>query len=358
MALNIAQTHVSIDHRALSAIHNNIGNVYCMFNDYDHALEHYNEAFRIKSKFLPNQHPIPSSDSYDLDGDPRMGGPQPLFNSEPQDSPGLESEMDPKPDYGYTSYNGTGKLEGKVAIITGGDSGIGRAVALAFAREGASIVISYLNETEDAKEIQKVIQNEGHDCILIPGDISEEAQCKKIINETVARFKRIDILVNNAAYQGKQVDDSVEGMSHDRVLYTFKTNIVAMFDLTRFAIPHMPKGSSIINVGSIQAYDPSSGILDYATTKAAIVGFTKGLAEKMLEKGIRVNCVAPGPVWTPLIVASFSKEKISQFGANSPTTRPAQPRELAPAFVFLASGRDSSYVSGEILAVTGGRITA
>ncbi|CAF4720796.1 unnamed protein product [Rotaria sp. Silwood1] len=301
---------------------------------------------------------VVSSDPYDLDGDPLMAGPQPPFNSESQDSPGLESEMDPKPDYGYTSYNGSGKLEGKVAIITGGDSGIGRAVALAFAREGASIVISFLNETEDAEEIQKVIQNEGHDCILIPGDISEEAQCQRIINETVTRFKRIDILVNNAAYQGKQVDDSVEGMTHDRVLYTFKTNIIAMFDLARYAIPYMPKGSSIINVGSVQAYDPSAEILDYATTKAAIVGFTKGLAAKMLEKGIRVNCVAPGPVWTPLIVSSFPKEKIAQFGANSPMKRPAQPRELASAFVYLASGRDSSYVSGEILAVTGGHITA
>ncbi|CAF3545326.1 unnamed protein product [Rotaria sp. Silwood1] len=245
-----------------------------------------------------------------------------------------------------------------VFLNAGGDSGIGRAVALAFAREGASIVISFLNETEDAEEIQKVIQNEGHDCILIPGDISEEAQCQRIINETVTRFKRIDILVNNAAYQGKQVDDSVEGMTHDRVLYTFKTNIIAMFDLARYAIPYMPKGSSIINVGSVQAYDPSAEILDYATTKAAIVGFTKGLAAKMLEKGIRVNCVAPGPVWTPLIVSSFPKEKIAQFGANSPMKRPAQPRELASAFVYLASGRDSSYVSGEILAVTGGHITA
>jgi len=299
-----------------------------------------------------------SSDPYDLDGDPRLAGPHPPFNSEPQDSPGLESEMDPKPDYGYTSYNGSGKLQGKVAIITGGDSGIGRAVALAFAREGATVVISYLNETGDAEEIQAVIQKEGHECILIPGDITEEAQCKKIINETVTRFQRIDILVNNAAYQGKRLNESIEGMSHDRVLYTFQTNIIAMFDLTRFAIPYMPKGSSIINVGSIQAYQPSAEILDYATTKAAIVGFTKGLAVKMLEKGIRVNCVAPGPVWTPLIVSSYPKEEINQFGEDPPMTRPAQPRELAPAFVFLASGKTSSYVSGEILAVTGDLITA
>jgi len=298
------------------------------------------------------------TESYDLNGDPIQAGPHPPFKPQSQDSPGLESQMDPRPDFGYTSYNGSGKLQGKVAVITGGDSGIGRAVALAFAREGASIVISYLNETEDAQEIQRIIKDEGHECLLIPGDISEEAQCKKIVDETVSKFNRIDILVNNAAYQDKKVDESIEGMSHDRVLYTFKTNIVAMFDLTRYAIPHMPKGSSIINVGSIQAYQPSPEILDYATTKAAIVAFTKGLAEKMLEKGIRVNCVAPGPVWTPLIVSSLPKDKSAVFGADSPMKRPAQPRELAPAFVFLAAGSDSSFVSGEILGVTGGRITA
>lgn len=299
-----------------------------------------------------------SANRYDLNGDPMMAGPQPPFDSEPQEYPGLESEMDPKPDYGFTSYKGSGKLKGKVAVITGGDSGIGRAVALAFAREGASIVISYLNETEDAEEIQKVIQNEGHECILIPGDIGEEDKCRKIINETITKFDRIDILVNNAAYQGKKINDLEEGFSHERVLFTYKTNIISMFDLTRFAIPHMPKGSSIINVASIQAYTPSPGILDYATSKAAIVAFTKGLSAPMLEKGIRVNCVAPGPVWTPLIAQSFDKEKISEFAVDSPMKRPAQPRELAPVFVFLASGQESSYVSGAIFAVTGARITA
>jgi len=298
------------------------------------------------------------SNIYDLNGDPMLAGPQPPFKPQSQKSPGLESKMNPKPDYGYTSYVGSGKLRGKVAVITGGDSGIGRAVALAFAREGASIVISYLNETSDAEEIQRIIQKEGRECILIPGDITEETHCKKIIDRTVRRFKRIDILVNNAAYQGRRLSESIEGMSHDRVLYTFQTNIVAMFDLTRYAIPYMPKGSSIINVASMQAYQPSPEALDYAATKAAIVAFTKGLATKMLEKGIRVNCVAPGTVWTPLAVSSYSEEEITQYGANSPMKRPAQPRELAPAFVFLASNKDSSFVTGEILGATGGRIMA
>jgi NAD(P)-dependent dehydrogenase (short-subunit alcohol dehydrogenase family) len=299
-----------------------------------------------------------AANAYNLSGDPMLAGPQPPFKLQSQISPGLESEMDPRPDFGYSSYVGSGKLQGKVAVITGGDSGIGRAVALAFAREGASVVISYLNETEDAEEIQKVIQKEGHKCILIPGDITKEAYCKKIIDETVSRFKQIDILVNNAAYQGHSLSDSILGMSHERVLYTFQTNIIAMFDLTRYAIPHMPKGSSIINVASMQAYQPSPEVLDYAATKAAIVGFTKGLAVKMVENGIRVNCVAPGPVWTPIVVSSNSAEKTAQYGSNIPLKRPAQPRELAPAFVYLASSKDSSFVTGEVLGVTGGVILA
>jgi len=265
--------------------------------------------------------------------------------------------MNPIPDYGLDSYKGSGKLIDKIAVITGGDSGIGRAVALAYAREGANIVISYLNEDDDAQEIQKAVHQAGRECILVPGDISQEGQCKRIIDTAVEKFKRIDILVNNAAYQGKQVSDISE-LDHQRVEYTFRTNIISMFDLVRLAIPHMPKGSAIINTGSIQAYDPSAEILDYATTKAAIVGFTKGLADKLLEKGIRVNAVAPGPVWTPLVVASFEKSKNAAFGSHYPIKRPAQPRELAPAYVFLAAGSDSSFVSGEILAVTGGKQTA
>ncbi|CAF1161827.1 unnamed protein product [Rotaria sordida] len=273
-----------------------------------------------------------------------MAGPQPSFPKQEQDSPGYDCKMDPVPDYGLNSYKGTGKLQGKIAIITGGDSGIGRAVAWAFAREGATIVISYLNEHEDAKEIQQAIGKIGQECIVVPGDISQEEQCKKIIDITVSKFQRIDILVNNAAYQGKQLSDITE-LTYDRVEYTFKTNIIVMFDLVKYAVPHIPKGGAIINVSSIQAYDPSAEILDYATTKAAIVGFTK------------VNCVAPGPVWTPLVVASFPKDKNAKFGEGYPIKRPAQPRELAPAFVFLASATDSSYISGEILAVTDGEPT-
>ncbi|CAF1195114.1 unnamed protein product [Adineta ricciae] len=294
---------------------------------------------------------------YDLHGDPMKAGPQPKFKPQEQDSPGFESKMDPLPDYGLDSYKGSGKLQDKVAVITGGDSGIGRAVALAYAREGANIIISYLNEHHDAQEIQQAVEKEGRECILVPGDISNEEQCRLVIDAAVSKYKRIDILVNNAAYQGKQLDD-IQELDHKRVEYTFKTNIIAMFDLVRYAVPHIPKGGAIINVGSIQAYDPSAEILDYATTKAAIVGFTKGLADQLLEKGIRVNCVAPGPVWTPLVVASFKKEKTAQFGSNYPIKRPAQPRELAPSFVFLASATDSSYISGEILAVTGGKQTA
>jgi NAD(P)-dependent dehydrogenase (short-subunit alcohol dehydrogenase family) len=278
----------------------------------------------------------------------------PFKNAEEQSHPGLESEMDPRPDYGVETYKGFGRLKDKVAIVTGGDSGIGRAVCLAFAREGADIVCSYLNEHSDAEETKKVVEASGRKCILVPGDLSEEAQCRKIVETCVSSFGRIDILVNNAAYQGKSVE-SFANIPHDRILHTFKTNIIAMFDLCRLALPHMKKGSAIINTGSIQAYDPSASILDYATTKGAIVNFTKGLSQELTEKGIRVNCVAPGPVWTPLVAQSFQKEKLEKFGSNYPKKRPAQPVELAPAYVFLASS-DSLYVSGEVLGVTGGGI--
>jgi len=280
--------------------------------------------------------------------------PKPPFtNASEQPEPGLESKMDPRPDYGLQSYKGFGRLKDKAAIVTGGDSGIGRAVCLAYAREGADVVISYLNEHEDAEETKKAVEGAGRKCVLVPGDITEEAQCKKIIDTCVQHFGTIDILVNNAAYQSKSLE-SFSKISHDRVVHTFKTNIIAMFDLCRLALPHMKYGSCIINVGSIQAYEPSHSILDYACTKGAIVSFSKGLATELTEKGIRVNCVAPGPVWTPLIVASFDKEKIQDFGKNYPKGRPAQPVELAPAFVFLASS-DGNYISGEVLGVTGGK---
>jgi len=283
--------------------------------------------------------------------------PRPPFQgAKPQETPGLESKMDPQPDYGKDSYHGTGKLKGQVAIITGGDSGIGRAVAVAYAKEGADVAISYLNEDSDAEQTKKVVEDAGRKCLLIPGDISDEAQCKKIVDQTLATFGKIDILVNNAAFQGKSVK-KFEELDHDRVLHTFKTNIVAMFDLVRLSLPHMKPGGAIINVGSIQAYQPSENILDYACTKAAIVGLTKGLALESIERRIRTNCVAPGPIWTPLIVQSFDEEKVKNFGKQSPTGRPGQPVELAPAFVFLASS-DSSYVNGMVFGITGGEVLA
>jgi len=268
----------------------------------------------------------------------------------------LKKDMQPKPDFGEMSYKGTGKLTGQIALITGGDSGIGRAVALAYAREGADIAISYLNEHDDAKEISMWVEKAGRRCILLPGDLSYEAQCKKIVDDTVAAFGRIDILVNNAATQDKVVE-KFEQISKERVERTFMVNIIAMFSITRQALPHMKEGSCIINTSSIEAYQPDPFILDYACTKAAIMNFTKGLAKELVPRGIRVNAVAPGPVWTPLVVSSFNKSKIATFGKeHSPMGRPAQPCELAPSYVFLAD-QASRYVNAEILSVTGGAPT-
>ena len=230
-------------------------------------------------------------------------------------------------------------------------------MAVAFAREGADVAISYLPvEEDDAKETERWIKDAGRRCLLLPGDLCDEAQCKAIVEKTVQGLGRLDLLVNNAAYQGKAVK-SITEISRSRVEMTFKANIIAMFSIVSAALPHMAKGGAIINTGSIQAYDPSHEILDYATTKAAIVGFTKGLAAELLPKGIRVNCVAPGPVWTPLVMASFPAEKLKTFGHNYPIGRPAQPSELAPAYVFLAS-QESRYVNAAIIPVTGGEPTA
>jgi hypothetical protein len=273
-----------------------------------------------------------------------------------QQSPGLEGQMTPEPDYGLTSYKGLGRLNGRVALITGGDSGIGRAVCLAFAREGADVAFAYLNEDPDAEVTRKVVEDSGHQVLSLKGDITDEAVCRRIIEDTVKRFGRIDVLVNNAAYQGKKVE-KFEELTAERIERTFRTNIMAMFHLVRYALPHMKAGASIINTSSIQAYNPSPGILDYAATKGAIVAFTKGLAQELIERGIRVNSVAPGPVWTPLIPQSFDAEKVKKFGEQSPMGRAAQPVELAPSFVFLASD-ESRYVNGEILGVTGGQLLA
>jgi NAD(P)-dependent dehydrogenase (short-subunit alcohol dehydrogenase family) len=285
--------------------------------------------------------------------DPRQQEPTPPYPAQSQEHPGLEKEMSPRPDDGEATYRGHGRLEGKVALITGADSGIGRAVAIAYAKEGADIALSYLNEHPDAEEVKQVIEREGRKAVTVAADLDTDERCREVVEKAVKQFGRIDLLVNNAAYQGKAVE-SFEQLTAERIEKTFRVNIIAMFHLVRHALPHMAKGSAIINVGSIQTYQPSASILDYAATKGAIVTFTKGLAQELIERGIRVNCVAPGPVWTPLIVQSFSEEHVKEFGKNSPMGRPAQPSELAPAFVFLAS-EESRYVNGEVLGVTGGK---
>jgi len=285
--------------------------------------------------------------------DPKEKHDKPPFDQKEQSPPGHQEAMQTKPDFGETSYRGHGRLKDRVALITGADSGIGRAVALAFAREGADVAIAYLNEHEDAKETKRVVEEAGRKAILIAADLASAPECARVVDETVRAFGRIDILVNNAAFQGKSVESFME-LEDERIERTFRVNILAMFRLVQKAVPHMKPGSSIINTSSIQSYQPSSSILDYATTKGAIVTFTKGLAEEGIEKGIRANTVAPGPVWTPLIAQSFDEEKIKSFGKNSPMKRPAQPAELAPAYVFLASA-EASYVNGEVLGVTGGK---
>jgi NAD(P)-dependent dehydrogenase (short-subunit alcohol dehydrogenase family) len=287
--------------------------------------------------------------------DPTQQYQQPEYPEQDQrdQHPGQESQMEPEPDYGYETYRGFGRLEGKSAIITGGDSGIGRAVALAFAREGADVLISYLQEEEpDARETAQVVEESGKRAVKVPGDISDEAQCQALIQRAVEEFGKIDVLVNNAAHQ--MTVDGIADISSDLLDRTFKTNIYAMFWLVKAALPHMQEGGSIINVASIQAYQPSPTLLPYAATKGAIVTFTKGLAQEVAGYGLRANTVAPGPVWTPIIPASMPGDTVSQFGATSPMGRPAQPAELAPAFVFLAS-QESSFVNGETLGVTGGQ---
>ena len=285
--------------------------------------------------------------------DPRNAERKPPQPAQEQRPTGREADMDPKPDYGQDSYRGHARLQDRIALVTGADSGIGRAVALAFAREGADVIIGYLENHDDARETARVVEDAGRKALPLACDIAEDANCKKLVQSAVERFGRIDILVNNAAAQGKAVE-RFEQIDAERVERTFRTNIVSMFHLVRHALPHMKAGASIINVASIQAYQPSAPILDYAATKGAIVTFTKGLAQELIERGIRVNCVAPGPVWTPLVVQSFPAEKNAKFGKDSPMGRPAQPAELAPAFVFLASD-EARYVNGEVLGVTGGK---
>jgi NAD(P)-dependent dehydrogenase (short-subunit alcohol dehydrogenase family) len=287
--------------------------------------------------------------------DPRTKYPQPEYpeQSQIEQHPGDEAAMDPNPDYGYDTYRGSGKLAGKRAVITGGDSGIGRAVALAYAREGADIVISYLSDEEsDADETVRIVEEAGRKCVKAPGDISDEEQCKRVIQIAVDELGHIDVLVNNAAHQ--MTVEGVMDISSDLLDRTFKTNIYAMFWLVKAAIPHMPPGGSIINVGSAQAYKPSPALLPYSATKGAIVTFTEGLAQDVVQYGLRANIVAPGPFWTPIIPASMDAETTSQFGLQSPMGRPGQPAELAGVFVLLASD-ESSYMNGSSIDVTGGQ---
>ncbi len=260
--------------------------------------------------------------------------------------------MSPRPDHGESSYEGHARLKGLAALITGADSGIGRAVALAYAREGADVAIAYLDEHDDARETQRLVEEAGRRALLLPGDISDDKHCAEIVQRTVDEFGRLDILVNNAAFQGKGVE-RFEDIDAERVRKTLLTNLGGMFFLSHYALEHLPSGGAIINTASINAYLPKASILDYATTKGGIVTFTKGLAQELTERGIRVNAVAPGPVWTPLIVQSFDAEKVKEFGAQNPLGRPAQPAELAPTYVFLASN-DSRFITGEVVGVTGG----
>jgi len=284
--------------------------------------------------------------------DPKTQGPQPPVTEQPQNPPGIEAQMDPKPDYGEDTYRGSGRLDGKAAIITGGDSGIGRAVALAFAREGADVLISYLEaEQQDAQETVRIVEAAGRKAVAVPGDITQEAHCQQLVQRAVQELGHVDILVNNAAFQRTHRD--ISEVSSDEFELTFRTNVFAMFYLCKAAMPHMKEGATIINTCSIEASKPEPSLLAYASTKGAIVTFTKGLALEAVQKGIRVNAVAPGPVWTPLIPSTMPPEQVKTFGQQSPMQRPAQPRELAPAYVFLAS-QESSYITGEVIGVTGG----
>ena len=269
--------------------------------------------------------------------------------------PGVTSDMSEQPDHGEDTYQGFGRLEGKRALITGGDSGIGRAVAIAFAREGADVAISYLaDEEEDAQITAGLIRDAGRKALTLPGDIRDESVCTGLVEQTVGEFGGLDIVVNNAAYQMGQ-PNGLPDITTEQMDRVFKTNLYAMFWITKAALPHLQPGSSIINTTSIQAYDPSPALLDYASTKAAILNFTRGLSQQVAEQGIRVNAVAPGPIWTPLIPATMPEEKVKSFGTDTPMGRAGQPAELAPLYVFFAS-QESSYVTGEVLGATGGKL--
>ena len=280
------------------------------------------------------------------------GKKKPLRKPQRQNKPGLESKMTPEP-VATTTQPGSGKLAGKVALITGGDSGIGRAVAVLFAKEGADVAIAYLSEHSDAEETQRLVEEQGGECLLIPGDLSKEANCRRAVNKVVKRFGRIDILVNNAAihYEQKKLED----ITSEQLLKTFATNIFSYFWVTQATLPSMPDGGSIINTASVTAYRGSPALIDYASTKGAIVSFTRSLASNLVKRKIRVNGVAPGPVWTPLIASTFKPEKVSNFGSDVPLERAGEPAEIAPAYLFLASD-DGSYITGQFIHPNGGEI--
>jgi NAD(P)-dependent dehydrogenase (short-subunit alcohol dehydrogenase family) len=284
--------------------------------------------------------------------DPTQAAPTPPFPEQEQEPPGREDAMRPRADHGEDSYVGHGRLADRVALITGGDSGIGRAVAIAFAREGADVLCSYLNEDDDAAETKRLVEDAGRRCITVAGDVGDRDHCHALVDRAVGELGRLDVLVNNAAFQMSH--ESFLDIPPDEIDFVFRTNVIAMFHLCQAAVPHMEAGSTIINTTSIQAAQPSAELLHYAATKGAISTFTKGLAQELAERGIRVNAVAPGPIWTPLVVMSFPGEKNAEFGADTPLGRPGQPGELAPLYVFLASA-ESQYISGEVVGATGGK---
>ncbi len=287
----------------------------------------------------------------------KLEQPKSPMPAQHQRKPGQEHQLDPRPRYEAPQYAGAGKLKEKVALITGGDSGIGRAVAVLFAREGADVAFTFLKEErQDAEETKRAIEAEGQRAYALPGDVRDPKVCKKLVEQTVEKFGKLDILVNNAAFQQHQ--ESLDDVTEEQWDRTFKTNIYGYFYMTKAALPHLEEGAAIVNTGSITGLEGSKQLLDYASTKGAIHAFTKSLAQNLVERGIRVNCVAPGPVWTPLNPADKKAEDVAKFGADTPMKRPAQPEEIAPAFVYFASEIDSSYVTGEVLTLLGGETTA
>lgn len=283
--------------------------------------------------------------------------PKPPYPPQHQEWPGLEHEMEPRPKYEGERYRAAGKLKGKVALITGGDSGIGRSVAVLFAREGADVAIVYVHEEQDdADETARAITKEGRKCVLIPGDVRTSQFCKEVVERTIAELGRLDVLVNNAAYQQHQ--ESLGDISDEQLERTFRTNIFGYFYMARAALQHLPRGGSIINTGSETGLEGNKKLLDYSATKGAIHAFTKSLAQNLVDRGIRVNCVAPGPVWTPLNVVDKPAPEAAQHGAKTSMKRPAQPEEIAPSYVFFASDADSSYITGEVLTLLGGETMA